>query len=59
MAGTFKVKKNAGGKYYFTLVAGNGEVVATSQAYASKEGAVKGTEAVKRAADGADVVEED
>ncbi|WP_132991657.1 YegP family protein [Gordonia zhaorongruii] len=59
MAGTFKIKKNAGGKYYFSLIAGNGEIVATGQPYASKEGAIKGTEAVQRASDGAKVVEED
>lgn len=58
MAGTFRVKKNAGGNYYFTLVASNGEVVATGQAYSSKASAIQGTKAVQTAALGATVVEE-
>ncbi|MGC5258925.1 YegP family protein [Gordonia sp. DT218] len=59
MAGTFHVKKNTGGHYYFNLVAANGEVVATSQAYSSKSAAVQGTTAVQHAAADATVVEDD
>lgn len=59
MAGKFHVKKNAGDKYYFTLVAGNGEVVATGQAYSSKSAAIAGTTAVQNAAAGAEIVVED
>ena len=39
------------------LKAGNGEVVATGEEYASKDGAVRGCEAVARAAADAEIVE--
>ncbi|MBP8919643.1 MAG: DUF1508 domain-containing protein [Micropruina sp.] len=57
MAGKFEVYEDAGGKFRFRLKAGNGEVVATGQGYATLSGAKAGVEAVKRAADGAAVVE--
>ena len=57
MAGKFEVYEDKAGKYRFRLKAGNGEVVATGEAYESKAAAIKGTEAVQRAADGASVVE--
>lgn len=57
MAGKFEVYQDAGGKFRFRLKAGNGEVVATGQAYTSLDGAKKGAEAVQRAAAGASVVE--
>lgn len=57
MAGKFEIFKDAKGEYRFRLKAGNGEVVATGEGYASKSGAIKGTEAVQRAADGASVVD--
>ncbi|MET8700564.1 MULTISPECIES: DUF1508 domain-containing protein [unclassified Kitasatospora] len=57
MAGKFEVYEDAGGKYRFRLKAGNGEIVATGQGYASKDAAHKGVEAVQRAADGASVVD--
>ncbi|MFE4518731.1 YegP family protein [Kitasatospora sp. NPDC056783] len=57
MAGKFEVYQDAGGKYRFRLKAGNGEIVATGQGYASKDAAHKGVEAVQRAADGAAVVD--
>ena len=41
------------------LKADNGEVIATSQHYQSKESCKKGIESVKRNAPGAEVVEED
>lgn len=50
MAGKFEIYEDGAGKFRFRLKAGNGEVVATGQAYESKAGAIKGTEAVKRAA---------
>lgn len=55
MAGTFEIYQDAGGDFRFRLKAGNGEVVASGQGYASKDGAVKGTEAVQRAAEGAKI----
>ena len=57
MAGKFEVYEDKAGKFRFRLKAGNGEVVATGEAYETKAGAIKGTEAVQRAADGAKVVE--
>lgn len=59
MAGKFEVYEDKAGKFRFRLKAGNGEVVATSEAYETKAAAKKGTEAVQRAADGAEVVEVD
>jgi uncharacterized protein YegP (UPF0339 family) len=57
MSGTFEIFEAKDGKFHFRLKAANGEIVATSQGYASKAGAIKGTEAVQHAADGAAVVE--
>ena len=45
------------GKYRFRLKAGNGEIIATSEGYASKEGCVNGIESVKKNAPVAKVVE--
>lgn len=52
----FEVYESANG-YRWRLKAGNGEVVATGEEYASKDGAVRGCEAVARAAAEADIVE--
>jgi uncharacterized protein YegP (UPF0339 family) len=57
MAGKFEVYTDGDGKFRFRLKAGNGEVVATGQAYTTLAGARKGCEAVQRAADGAQIVE--
>ena len=46
----FVIKKGSGGQFHFNLVAANGEIVATSERYTTKDAAVKGTDAVKRAA---------
>ena len=55
MAGKVEVYKDSSSKYRWQLKAGNGEVVATGEAYESKDGAVRGTEAVPGAAAGATV----
>lgn len=55
MAGKFVLKKGATGKIHFNLLAGNGQVIATSEAYESRESALKGIESVKANAPGADV----
>lgn len=57
MSGKFEVYEDASGKFRFRLKAGNGEVVATGQAYTSLAGAKAGVDAVKRAAEGAAVVQ--
>jgi uncharacterized protein len=55
MAGKFVLKKGASGKYHFNLVAGNGQVIATSEAYEAKQSALHGIESVKANAPGAEV----
>ena len=57
MAGKFELYTDKSGEYRFRLKAGNGEVIATSEGYSSKAGALNGIEAVQRSAPGAEVVE--
>lgn len=45
--GAFEVKAAAGGKFHFVLKATNGQVVGTSQLYASEASAKAGTESVR------------
>ena len=53
MSGKFEVYEDNAGKFRFRLKANNGEIVAQSQSYESREGAHNGCEAVQRAAEGA------
>jgi uncharacterized protein YegP (UPF0339 family) len=55
MAGKFVLKKGSSGKFHFNLLAGNGQVIATSETYESKAAAVNGIESVKSNAPGAEV----
>ena len=55
MAAKFVLKKGSTGKYRFNLVATNGQIIATSEAYESKASAPKGIESVKRNAPNAEV----
>jgi uncharacterized protein len=55
MAAKFVLKKGSTGKYRFNLVATNGQIIATSEAYESKASALKGIESVKRNAPNAGV----
>ncbi len=57
MAGKFEVYKDRSGKTRFRLKAGNGEIIAVSEAYNSKASALKGVESVRRNA--ADATVED
>ena len=57
MAGKFELYQDKGGDYRFRLKAGNGEVIATGQGYASKSGALSGIDSVRRNAADAEVVE--
>lgn len=50
MAAKFEVYKDAADKFRWRLKAGNGEVIAASQAYASKASALTGVESVKKSA---------
>ena len=47
MPGKFVLKKGSTGKFHFNLHAANGQVIATSQHYESKESALKGIESVR------------
>jgi uncharacterized protein YegP (UPF0339 family) len=57
MAGKFEVYQDKAGKYRFRLKAGNGEVIATSEAYESKSGCMNGIESVKKNAPDAEIKE--
>ncbi len=50
MPAKFVIKKGTTGKYRFALHASNGEIIATSEHYNSKQSCMGGIEAVKRAA---------
>ena len=54
MAAKFVLKKGATGKFRFNLVATNGQVIATSEAYESKASAIS-IESVKRNAPAAEI----
>ena len=47
MAGKFVLKTDAQGKYRFNLVAGNGQIIAQSQAYKDKDSALTGIASVR------------
>jgi uncharacterized protein len=55
MPGKFVLKKGSTGKFHFNLQAANGQVIATSETYESKESALNGIESVKRNAPDAPV----
>lgn len=46
----FEIFEDARGEWRFNLKASNGEVIATSEGYSSKQACLSGIEAVKRAA---------
>lgn len=58
MAGKFVLKKDKSGQFRFNLVAGNGEVIAASEAYTSKAAALNGIESVKKNASEAETVDQ-
>jgi uncharacterized protein YegP (UPF0339 family) len=58
MAAKFVLKKGSTGKFHFNLQAANGQVIATSEAYNSKESALNGIESVKKNAADARVEDE-
>lgn len=55
--GKFEIFRASNGQFYFRLKASNGEIIASSEGYVSKQGAKDGVEAVKRCAPTAPVVE--
>jgi hypothetical protein len=54
----FVVKRGSTGKFRFTLVATNGQVVATSEAYETKRAALNGIASIQKIAAGAAVVDQ-
>ena len=48
MAGKFELYKDTAGAYRFRLKAGNGEVIAISEAYSSKASAQNAIESIKK-----------
>lgn len=57
MAGKFEYFKDKTGKYRFRLKAGNGEIIAVSEAYNTKNACMNGIESVKADAVSAEIVE--
>ncbi len=57
MAAQFELKTSRNGKHFFNLLAANGEIILTSQMYASKSGARKGIVSVRTNAGDADAYE--
>ncbi len=47
MPGTYHLKRTSDGQYMFNLLAGNHEVILTSERYTSKASALNGIESVK------------
>ena len=47
MAARFEIYKDKAGEYRFRLKAANGEVIATGEGYASKDGCKKGIESIR------------
>jgi uncharacterized protein YegP (UPF0339 family) len=57
MPGHFEVYKDAAGKYRFRLKASNGEIIASSEGYNSKEACMDGIQSVKTNAQTATIKE--
>lgn len=53
----FEIYKGAAGKFRFRLRAPNGEIIATGEAYESKDACKKGIEAVKKTAPEARIID--
>jgi uncharacterized protein len=52
MPGKFELKKSSNGKFYFNLLASNGQIILSSEMYESKAAATNGIDSVqKNAAD--------
>ena len=48
MAGKFVLKKTGNGKFQFNLLAGNGQVILSSEVYEAKASAANGIESVRK-----------
>lgn len=47
MNAKFQINKDAAGEYRFTLIAPNGQTIAVSEGYKTKDSALKGIKSVK------------
>ena len=54
----FVIKRSTNDQYYFNYVASNGQVIATSELYVSRENARRGAQVIKDGANLAPIVEE-
>ena len=57
MPGKFVVKKGPTGKFRFSLLSTNGQVVASSEAYETKRAALSGVASVQKLAAGATILD--
>ena len=57
MAEKFLVQKSKDNKFYFELIAPNGETIAVSETYNSKANCIQGVQAVKKYAPTAPIVD--
>lgn len=48
MPAEFEIRKNIAGKFYWRFKSGNGEIVAVSEAYETKQGCLNGINSIKR-----------
>jgi uncharacterized protein YegP (UPF0339 family) len=54
----FVISKSANGQYWFKIVASNGQTLAHSEQYTSKQSAQEASDSIKRDAGGADTDDE-
>lgn len=57
MSAQFEIYKDKAGEYRFRLKASNGEIIAVSEGYTTKQNAQKGVESVKNNAIDAPIIE--
>lgn len=48
MAGKFELKKSSNGKFFFNLLATNGQIILSSEMYETKASALNGIESVRK-----------
>ncbi|MDB2550724.1 DUF1508 domain-containing protein [Rickettsiales bacterium] len=59
MTAKFEIYKDKAEEFRFRLKAYNGEIIATSEGYTTKQNAKKGVEAVIKCSDEAEIIEVD
>lgn len=57
MAAKFELTVDKRGEFRFSLKAANGQIIAISEGYSTKDGAKNGIESVKKNAAGAEIVD--